>query len=176
MCVPTARYFHGSFYLAILDIRSMWDNDCVGIIVGDFNQPEIEWNATNPVFTGLKSLALHDMYTDLGCEQFIMSPTRGGNILDLLFCNDHMLISDISIGAPFSTSDHSTINFTVCLFCQTMSSPNDVIFEARPDWEKADWTALRDFFDNFPWEKELLNKTGLDSNDLCYADYILAWY
>ena len=94
-----------SFNFAMNDIRAMWPKDCVCIIVGDFNLPDIDWLAEHPNFIGIKNIALLDMFTDLACNQFITSPTRGRNVLDLLFCNDPMLIKRL-----FHQINDSTVN------------------------------------------------------------------
>ena len=102
-----------TFDVAMNAIRT---SESIGIVVGDFNLPDIDWLTEHPKFIGAKGIALHDMFTDLACSQFILSPTRGKNVLDLLFCNDPMLISDVSVNAPFSTSDHARYDILHYLF------------------------------------------------------------
>jgi hypothetical protein len=58
----------------------------ISVVVGDFNCSTIDWNlgrATNWV----QELFLTGT-VDLGLQQLISSPTRGGNLLDLLFTNE----------------------------------------------------------------------------------------
>lgn len=101
-----------AFNDAMHAIRMIWPSDSVGIVVGDFNLPDIDWSTGNPKLVSAKS-TLMDMFTDLSCSQFIRTPTRGSNVLDLLFCNNPMLIFDVSVGVPFSTSDHAMIFFVI---------------------------------------------------------------
>jgi len=159
-----------SYAKAMEHIRSLWNNDCNGIIVGDFNLPTIDWENACPRFKGLKEQALHAMYTDLGCSQYVDKPTRGENILDLLFCNDPMLISDVDITPPFSNSDHATIMFTVYLFDFNIAKNEDSTSEPGLEWDKANWSALRTFFSTINWSNEFSSCSN--SNELCSALYI----
>jgi len=67
----------------------------------------------NPAYgTGINQLFV-DSINDYGLEQFINTPTRGNNILGLLFCSHSNLISNIKI-AP-SISDHDVIMYSIDL-------------------------------------------------------------
>jgi hypothetical protein len=147
-----------SFDVAMKSICTLWPSESVCIIVGDFNLPDIDWLSEHPRFNGSKSIALHDMFTDLACSQFISSPTRGNNVLDLLFCNDPMLISDVSVDVPFSNSDHAMIFFTIYSFgALSPAVVHDTNPEIIPVWEKADWNSLRQFFENIAWDESIFD-------------------
>jgi hypothetical protein len=154
-----------SFVHAMSAIRSVWDDECIGFIIGDFNQPDIEWCNPCKEFKGLKSKALLDLYTDIGCEQYILEPTRGNNLLDLLFCNDPLFISELSVIPPFSTSDHATILFTAFVdCCLAPVDHSDVNFTSNCDWDKADWNALSQYFGSIKWDIKFSQCTN--SNEL----------
>ncbi|KAK6060752.1 hypothetical protein COOONC_01590 [Cooperia oncophora] len=55
-------------------------------------------------------LSFLDLCSNYGYLQLVKSPTRQGNILDLILCNDHSLISDVAIHAPIGTSDHCSLS------------------------------------------------------------------
>ncbi|KAK6056521.1 hypothetical protein COOONC_05973, partial [Cooperia oncophora] len=65
------------------------------IIIGDFNLPEIKWDRWNDIEESYHPLA--ETFVLHGFKQFIVEPTRGTNILDLLFSNDHELVKNVSI-------------------------------------------------------------------------------
>ena len=44
-----------------------------------------------------------------GLHQIIEFPTRGDNVLDLVFVNDPLLISDANVYPPISTTDHNSV-------------------------------------------------------------------
>jgi len=45
----------------------------------------------------------------------VTEPTRGDNIIDLIFTNDPLFVSDCSISPPLIGSDHNTVHFNVAL-------------------------------------------------------------
>ena len=49
-------------------------------------------------------------------------PTKKANIIDLVFCNDLTLISELSVNVPFCNSDHESIHFKIYL-SNDMSKP-----------------------------------------------------
>ena len=52
-----------------------------------------------------------DSINDNGLEQLVLEPTRGKNVLDLIFCSHPHIISDINI-IP-GMSDHEAILFNL---------------------------------------------------------------
>ena len=52
---------------------------------------------------------LIQMAEEFFMDQYIRKPTRGKNILDLVLCNNHLLIRDYKIIMNSSISDHYTI-------------------------------------------------------------------
>ena len=44
-----------------------------------------------------------------GFHQLVSIPTRGESILNLIFINDHQLVSDVAVQCPLADSDHNTI-------------------------------------------------------------------
>ncbi|KAK6051837.1 hypothetical protein COOONC_10658, partial [Cooperia oncophora] len=78
-------------------------------LVGDFNLPDIEW-ASNPTCSSTMSKSFLDLCSNYGYLQLVKSPTRQGNTLDLILCNDPSLISDVAIHAPIGTSDHCSLS------------------------------------------------------------------
>jgi hypothetical protein len=84
------------------------------LLVGDFNLPEIKWDKAE--FFGENTLAYEFIQTIniLGLTQLVHTPTLERNILDLILCSHHLLISKLEVTEPFSTSDHNSIYFEVC--------------------------------------------------------------
>ena len=71
------------------------------IILGDFNIPVEKWGESK------HTLSLYENLLNSGLEQHVKSPTRGKNILDLIFTTDPLLIEQVRIGQKFS--DHSSL-------------------------------------------------------------------
>ena len=47
--------------------------------------------------------------------QLVEEPTRGTNILDLVVTTDSDLVENLLVTEHFSSSDHNSINFEICL-------------------------------------------------------------
>ena len=89
------------------------------LLVGDFNFPFLKVgrdSTTLKANIGNKSSSekkqaqsLLDFTNEFFMEQYVRKPTRGRNVLDLVFTNDHFLIHNYSIIVNSSLSDHNTI-------------------------------------------------------------------
>ena len=72
------------------------------ILVGDFNLPSIYWSEgsgqlqPNPIYGHEINSLFVDVISDCSLKQFVTSPTRRNNILDLTF-SSQPIISDVSI-------------------------------------------------------------------------------
>ena len=68
------------------------------VLGGDFNLPTISWDDglgkvnPNPAYGLEVNYLLIDILNDNHLEQLVTQPTRGNNILDLLFCTFPALI------------------------------------------------------------------------------------
>ena len=94
-------------FLNFFESSQFWHCVASIIVCGDFNIP------SNRRFT--KFL---DIMTETGFIQYIKSPTRDNNILDLVFVNDVFAVSSLTVDVPFSTSDHNSINFNIVFLSQ----------------------------------------------------------
>jgi len=77
----------------------------------DFNFPEIKWDK-NDVF-GVNTVSYYFLETinELGLHQLVSTPTLEKNILDLVLCSHKLLVQNLEVGPPFSSSDHNSISF-----------------------------------------------------------------
>ena len=143
------------------------------VIFADMNCRSIDW--INNISSNFTECMFIECISEQGFQQFIDTPTRGDNILDILLCNDHLLISDVEVVEPFSTSDHASI---LCLLntCENFDVKNEVINLNKHDetiynginnnnyvndincelkkcnWYKADWKRLENFFSYSDWD------------------------
>ena len=100
------------FKLSMDCIRSVCHSDFTYLLLGDFNQPSIDWCLPFGACIG-KTLELVNLCTDLGLEQINHFATRGNNILDLVFTNDALIISKCCVSHPFANSDHSSLILSI---------------------------------------------------------------
>ena len=81
------------------------------IITGDFNCPDINWNdLSSPSACDQADFLLETLELDLA--QRNLAPTRGINVLDLVFENSS-LVDDLFVGQPLTFSDHLPVVFEV---------------------------------------------------------------
>lgn len=76
------------------------------ILAGDFNLPSLKWDGAIP--PSGNSSAFYDVINTYGLEQYVLSPTRGTNILDLILCNDPSVVRCVSV-LP-GISDHNIVS------------------------------------------------------------------
>jgi len=149
---------------AMTDLVNCLAQQCVNTsttcILGDMNCPNIYWDA-GIVVGDIVQKIFHDFTTDQGLVQFVNSPTRGSNILDIVLCNDPLFISDVQTTVPFSNSDHNSI---VCVLnvaisksavnsnCYNQLSSN-IGFKCNTIlWAKANWSQLEIFYSQLDWD------------------------
>src|SRR5437867_4414275 len=143
-------------------------NTSTTCILGDLNCPNIYWDASF-VLSDAAQKKFYDFTTDHGLFQFVTSPTRGSNILDIVLCNDPLFVTDVKTAAPFSNSDHNSV---YCVFnisisksaarsscynrCATVKTCNsfkrNVIL-----WTKANWSQLEIFYNQLNWDTYCFN-------------------
>ena len=94
--------------------------------------------------------------------QYVHSPTRRSNILDLVFCDDPYSICNLNITHPFSTSDHNAIEFQLCCDIMSQSNPLSTNNISKYYFKKADWEGVADEMSTVDWNFVFNN----DINDL----------
>ena len=77
--------------------------------------------------------------------QYILNPTRFDNVIDLVFCNNPSTISNVRVSAPFSSSDHNSID----IYIYYKSSCENV--SKRLLWHKCDWAGFTYFCNSYDW-------------------------
>ncbi len=145
------------------------------IIVGDLNLPEFSWENLSHPNTPLYNEFVK-FFFQCGLNQFVDSPTRLNNILDVVCCTELMLVCNVSVEAGFSTSDHASILFNVIKshFCSTNSTNFNGFYFRKMDIVTAkillacvDWSALFRNCDNVEvmWSKfsEVMNDVFMQS-------------
>ena len=80
------------------------------LIVGDFNCPSVNWEDRTFDAEGrrLVEVANKEFLT-----QWVDKPTRGNNILDLVFSTEDNLVTDLTVGEKLGESDHNIVRLRV---------------------------------------------------------------
>ena len=79
------------------------------ILVGDFNCA-LDWDR---VVAGAEGMRLVDFANDNFLTQMVRVPTRGMNVLDLVFTSDDEIVQGVEVGLGLAGSDHGAVTFGV---------------------------------------------------------------
>ena len=120
-------------------------------LVGDFNFRKINWSTwTTPCNEDSAEMSFIEAVRDSFFHQHIEQSTRSRgadepSVLDLIFTDEQMQISDISHLAPLGKSDHSVITFNFHCYLD-FTKPKD-----RYIYSKGDYDAMRSQIRNTEW-------------------------
>ena len=81
--------------------------------MGNFNHGHTQWKSLESVGRDDPQflLVIHDCFL----TQHVLEPTRGGNVLDLVFFPENELVDKLKICDPFGHSGHNHIHFSIKL-------------------------------------------------------------
>ena len=120
--------------------------------MGDFNIPVTNWGDDLTAHSGN---ALYENLQESSLHQHVNHPTRGDNILDLVFTTCDNLVNNVNVGSEFSGSDHRVITFDINIDVENSPESKEKVF----DYRRADFEKLRHGLANTNW-------TGIiESND-----------
>ena len=114
------------------------------VICGDFNNPSVNWSTLSGDREGQR---LVDFSEEAFLHQAVDTPTRGNNILDLVFTNGSDLIDSCEVGEPLASSDHNIIRIKLNL--QIKTRDNTLLI---PNYRRANFENMRRELDNVNWE------------------------
>ena len=112
----------------------MWEK--TSVLAGDFNCPGVDWEQDLAVGEGLRLL---DFKQDNFLFQMVREPTRGDNVLDLIFSTDDDLVTEVEVGECLAGSDHHSVTCKVGV----TSSPEARRFRERWNLRRADYDGFR---------------------------------
>ena len=114
------------------------------LIMGDFNFPGINWDTLG------SDSASHDfrnLILDKYLHQHVNEPTREQNILDLVITSSGDRIDLVKIEESLGTSDHNSLLWEYKCNIPRICKP-----PYYRQYNKTDWGAMRDWFENVDWE------------------------
>lgn len=121
--------------VALYDRLSRLLQDKTSLVLGDFNCA-VDWDLGAAVGEGSR---LVDFALDNFLTQAVREPTRGDNILDLIFSTDEDLISEVEVGACLAGSDHRVVSCRVGIG----SDPEAPLYRERLNLRRADYVRFR---------------------------------
>ena len=116
------------------------------IVMGDFNC-NIDWQART---TNSEGQRLLDFVSEEYLTQWVTKPTRGNNILDLVFSSEENMISDVDVGEKLGKGDHNIIRFKV-----ESSFPRNNKSFRKLNFKRANFERLQNMIREIPISRSL---------------------
>jgi hypothetical protein len=116
-------------------------------ICTDFNLPHFDWHNNFDINSMcLLDACLANFIVNSGAVQLVIKPTRLSNILDLLLVHDPLTTYDVTVAAPFSTSDH-------CMIMWQSYFPSGISCAgtSRRDFARANYDGLSMYLSAINW-------------------------
>ena len=127
-------------------LRNQLENSRQYVVFGDFNFPGINWLSTSP--SNMAENYFLNILDELGAFQMIEEPTTEYlSLLDLCLTPNVELVSDISVGDCFATSDHCIISCNINL---PQYKKNDKIEIKK--FQETDWDMVRAHTATMNWD------------------------
>jgi len=140
------------------------------LLLGDFNLAHINWNLMDSPEDSISSKFL-EFCIHFGLTQFVSEPTHDKNILDLVLSNDQLIISDMSVGTPFSSSDHCAVQFNLLLTPHESCSSDPVCFY---DFQHANYDYINAAMIEHPFNRNIVEADSCDN--VCFTDSVdIVW-
>jgi hypothetical protein len=141
---------------ALYSLLSRLTSNGVSIIAGDFNC-RVRWQDGTADVEGTRLL---EFANDNFLTQVVDKPTRGVNILDLIFTTDEDLVTQVSVRECLGTSDHNMVT------CELAINTSVEMAEGRRmlNFRRAN-------FDKFRRELDLLQPPELDTVERMWSDF-----
>ena len=131
-------------------------------ICGDFNFTNIDWTADIDISTtSLRAVDFAHFIVHNGLSQLIKELTLASNFLDLLLVSDPLAVYNVSVGSPFSTSDHCVIMWNT--WFPLMQS--NLSFTSH-DFKRADFNMISQFLGSIDWVNLFISVSPNDVNGL----------
>ena len=137
----------------------LYDTNASVILVGDMNFPSADWSSSSVINdnANCESKFMNFVRNNV-LIQFVHEPIRLSNVLDIILSNDPFSVHSVEICDPFSTSDHSTVNFKILAgSCEYFSNIKEFY-----DYVHADWEKLKESMCDHDWSSTFFNLAGED--------------
>ena len=129
------------------------------ILVGDFNLPSVDWSLPLIAHDDDNCISRFNLFIfQHAFDQLVNEPTRGDSLLDLIFCNDEFVITNLTVDQPFGSSDHNMVKFSILTpSSENQSSTTAIVDSVKYNFAKADWPSIYQFMGSIDWTFVLQN-------------------
>ncbi len=128
-------------------------------VLGDFNLPSVDWE-TLECRDGTKianseedikfDRLLFECFLSNSLSQYVLRPTKGDNVLDLVFCNDESCVVNVTVGSDPFIGDHRPVYFTL-LSTEVPIRERETYVK---DFKNADYKGIGNFMQSQNWDEK----------------------
>jgi hypothetical protein len=169
--IPPQDYVKCSAFSKLL--TNLCDVNFTCVICGDLNLANVNWD----LFTSPCRLSqpLLDLFLNNGFSQYILHPTRGNSILDVVLANNPFVVIGVALLDPFSTSDHDIVSFDIT--CGPIASACNRFNPASNsfpffDWKRGNYNAINTFLKKIDWSTLLLPTHSVEDSWKIFSDFL----
>ena len=87
----------------------------------------------------------------------VLEPTRGENVLDIVFSSQKELVDNVKIHEPLGNSDHNQIHFDINVKSESKNKKT-----YRRKFHKGNYKDMRKYLAKLDWNNMLMNKTAIE--------------
>ena len=120
-------------------------------VAGDFNHRSIDWKALS-CSGSIADQRFLDIVQDNFLSQHVVDPTRGQNVLDLVFSSEPDLITECIVEGKIGSTDHNTVIFSAAIKQRNL---NERSFSRRNFWKMDVGSFLSDL-KGYDWNSLLI--------------------
>ena len=125
------------------------------VLCGDFNAPHVDWTSRTVEASAPLEDLLCEVSLDSGLDQLVKHPTRGGNILDLVFSNSNVSVDDVEVVDSIPGADHDAVHFSLAGKTPPVSP---TCRRTVYNFKKADFPKFRSIINNTHWDSIFITK------------------
>ena len=146
--------------------------------VGDFNFTSICWSSHSAPADGVHDTLL-TFICDYGFSQMVPSPTRCHNILDLVLCNEPLLLSALYLSNHQLAKVTMTLSSVSCSDGMSVADPTSTCDDHPSlyysyDWKKANYDGISRYLSQIDWQSVLSYNLTADSLWTAFTDVMRA--
>ena len=124
--------------------------------MGDFNFKDLDWAGEMTAggrWMDSKAEYFQNHAYDLFLTQHVKEPTRGKNVLDLIFSSEPEMIEDMTVLAPIANSDHNVLHWHIV--CNTV---RELRIGVQFNYNQGNYREMRKEMVNIKWDEEFREK------------------
>jgi len=137
-----------------ISLNCLLSMNCPIVLCGDFNAPNVDWSTISPTSSSAVANTLCSLVADNFFTQAVTFPTRGNNVLDLIFTNIPEALSYVHLIDNINGTDHEAVSFIISVPNASSYQPSRYLY----NYKRADFDHLKSVLSHTPWDMIITSK------------------